>query len=111
MGSFRQLPLEVCVHVCMLSLSRVQLFATLWAIAHQTPLSTEFSRQEYWSGLPFPTPWDLPCPGNEPGSPAVKTDSLPLCLPPGKPKKDTVTNKVVHKRADNTTMCLVHSDI
>jgi len=43
----------------------------------------EFSRQGYWSGLPFPPPWDLPCPGNEPGSPAVQTDSL-LPEPPGK---------------------------
>ena len=44
-------------------LSCVQLFVTLWTIACQAPLSTEFSRQEYWSGLPFPTPGDLPDPG------------------------------------------------
>ena len=50
-------------HVCMLShSSRVQLFATLWTIAHQAPLSMEFSRQEYWSGLPCLPPRDLPQP-------------------------------------------------
>ena len=52
-------------------LSRVQLFATLWTVAHQAPLSMGFSRQEYWSGLPFPFPGDLPDPGMEPRSPAL----------------------------------------
>ena len=53
--------------MCMLShFSHVQLFVTLWTIAHQAPLSMEFSRQEYWSGLPFPSPGDLPSPGIEP---------------------------------------------
>ena len=49
-------------------LSRVQLFVTLWTVGHQAPLSMEFSRQEYWSVLPFPTPGDLSDPGIEPGS-------------------------------------------
>ena len=53
-------------HACVLS--HVWLFATLWLIAHQAPLSMEFSRQEYWSGLPFPSPGDLPHPGIEPTS-------------------------------------------
>ena len=123
--------------VCMCMLSHVPLFATLWTVAHQAPLSTEFPRQEYWSGLPFPppfriqgsnqvscisksrevlvmslsvTPWtahqvplsmefprqeywsglpfpspgDLPNPGIEPRSPALQTDALPS-EPPGKP--------------------------
>ena len=55
-------------------LSCVQLFATPWTIAHQVPLSVEFSRQEYWSGLPFPTPGNLPHPGTKPislASPAL----------------------------------------
>ena len=52
--------------------------ATLWTTAHQAPLSTEFSRQEYWSGQPFPSPENLPYPGAEPGSPALQADSLPL---------------------------------
>ena len=50
---------------------------TPWIIAHQASLFMEFSRQEYWSGLPFPSPGDLPNPGIEPGSPALRVDSLP----------------------------------
>ena len=57
-------------------LSHVQLFVTPWTIAHHVPLSMGFSRQEYWSGLPFLSPGDLPDPGIEPGSPALQTDSL-----------------------------------
>ena len=55
--------------------------ATLWTVAHQAPLSMGFSRQEYWSGLPFPSPGDLPDPGTEPSSstsPTLQEDSLPL---------------------------------
>ena len=48
-----------------------------WTVAHQAPLSMGFSRQEYWSGLPFPSPGDLPDTGIEPGSPALQGDSLP----------------------------------
>jgi len=53
------------------SLSHVQLFATPWTVIYQAPLSMGFSRQECWSGLPFPSPRDLPDPGTEPGSPAL----------------------------------------
>ena len=67
-------------------LSRVQLFATLWTVAYQAPPSMEFSRQEYWSGLPFPSPWDLPHPGIKPGSPALRADAL-RSEPPGKPQR------------------------
>ena len=56
---------------------------TSWAIAYQAPPSMEFSRQEYWSGLPFPSPGDLPDPGIQPGSPALQADALPS-EPPGK---------------------------
>ena len=64
---------------CMLShFSHVQLFATLWTEAHQAPLTMEFSRQEYWSGFPFPPPRDLPDLGIKPASPALQADSLPL---------------------------------
>ena len=62
----------------------VQLFATPWTGAHQAPPSIEFSRQEYWSGLPFPSPGDLPDPGIEPRSPTLWADTLPS-EPPGKP--------------------------
>ena len=61
--------------MCQL-LSHVQLFATPWIIACQSPLSVEFPRQEYWSGLPFPSPGDLPDPGIEPSSPALQVDTL-----------------------------------
>ena len=53
------------------TLSHVQLFVTPWAVAHQAPLSLEFSRQDYWSGLPFPSPGDLPDPRIEPRSPGI----------------------------------------
>ena len=52
------------------------LFGTPWTLAHQAPLSMGFTRQEYWSGLPFPSPGDLPDPGMEPGSPALQADSI-----------------------------------
>ena len=52
-------------------LGHVRLYATPWTVAHQVPLSMEFSRQEYWSGLPFPSPEDLLDPGIEPASPAL----------------------------------------
>ena len=70
--------------------SCVQLFATLWTIACQAPLSMGFSRQEYWSGLLCPAPGDLPDPGIEPGSlmsPAWQVGSLPL-EPHGRPMQD-----------------------
>ena len=68
------------------SLSRVQLFATPWTIQ-----SMEFSRPEYWSGYPFPSPGDLPNPGIEPSSPALQADSLPA-EPQGKPKNTGVSS-------------------
>ena len=68
----------------MKSLSHVRLFATPWTVAYQASPSMGFSRQEYWSGLPFPSPGDLPNPGIEPGSPALQTDAL-SSEPLGKP--------------------------
>ena len=59
-----------------------------WTVACQAPLSTEFSRQEYWSGKPFPSLGDLPNPGIKPESPALQADSL-LSEPPGKPMGKT----------------------
>ena len=58
-------------------ISRVRLFATPWTVACQAPLFLGFSRQGYWSGLPFPSPGDLPYPGIKPGCPALQADSLP----------------------------------
>ena len=68
--------LHVTILFVCVSLSRVQFFITSWTVAHQAPLSTEFSRQEYWSELPLPSPGDLPKPEIEPGSPALQADSL-----------------------------------
>ena len=64
-------------------LNNVRLFVTPWTVAHLAPLSIEFSRQEYWSGLPFLSPVHVPHPGIEPGSLAMQTDSL-LSEPPRK---------------------------
>ena len=58
-------------------LSRVRLFGNPWTVAHQVPLSMGFSRQEYWTGSPFPSPGDLPNPGIEPRSPTLQADCLP----------------------------------
>ena len=68
---------DKCVYV-LGHFSCIQLFATLWTIACQTPLSMEFSRQEYWSRLPFPPPGDRPDPGIEFGSSALQADPLPI---------------------------------
>ena len=76
------------MHACMLShFSSVQLYVTLWTVAHQAPLSMEFPRQEYWGGMPYPPPGDLPNPGIEPASPtspALQAGSLHTAIP-GKP--------------------------
>ena len=80
-------PTEVTVSLslvlCVLShFSHVQLFVTPWTVVHQDPLSMEFSRQEHWSGLPSPSPGDLPDAEIRPPSPALQADSLPS-EPPG----------------------------
>ena len=67
----------------MKSLSHVRLSATPWTVAYQASPSMGFSRQEYWSGLPFPSPGDLPDPGIEPGSPTLQADALPSEPPVG----------------------------
>ena len=79
----------VCVCVCVCTHSRmVWLFVTPWTAAHQAPLSMEFSRQEYWSGLPFPIPRDVPNPGIEPVSPVSPAleGRFSTTKPPGKPE-------------------------
>ena len=73
----------VVLKVKVKSFSRVRLFATPWTVAHQAPPSMGFSRQEYWSGLPFPSLGYLPDPGIEPRSPALQADTL-TSEPPGK---------------------------
>ena len=83
---FLEVPaLSVIQRVCMIShFSRVQLFVTPWTVARQAPLSVDFSRQEYWGGLPFHSPGYLPNPGIIPRFPALQVDSLPP-EPPGRP--------------------------
>ena len=76
----------------MKSLSRVRLSAIPWAIVYQASLSMGFSRQEYWGGLPFPSPGDLPDPGMEPRSPTLQADALPS-EPPGKPMESLKIEK------------------
>ena len=88
----------------MYSLSHVWLFAAPWTVAHQVPLSLKFSRQDYWSGLSFPSPEDLPNPGIKPRSPTLQADSL-LSEPLGKPiivakTMLKISNKIMLKNAD-----------
>ena len=75
------------------SLSRVQL-CDPWTVAHQAPPSIGFSRQEYWSGLPFPSPRDHPDPGIEPRSPTLQADAL-TSEPPGKPQYWNQTDYII----------------
>ena len=77
--------MPVIPHALLFSCKSVWLFATPWTVTHQVPLSIEFSRQEYCSGLPFPSPGDLPDPGIELVSPELARDSF-TAEPPGKPQ-------------------------
>ena len=74
----------LCCKVKVKSLSCVRLFATPWTVAYQASPSMGFSRQEYWSGVPLPSPGGLPDPGIKPRSPVLQADTLPS-EPPGKP--------------------------
>ena len=85
------------------SLSCVWFFATPWTVAYQAPPSLGFSRQEYWSGLPLPSPGDLPDPGIEPGSPALQADSLPS-EPPGKPNHSHIHHFLIEHKVSNRTL-------
>ena len=84
----------VCVCVCE-SVSRIRLFVIPWIVACQTSLSLGFSRQEYWSELPFPSPGDIPDPGIKPGPPALQADGL-LSEPLGKPNCATLLSVISH---------------
>ena len=86
---------NMTVRKCVL-FSHVLLFVTPWTVAFQTPLSIGFSRQEYWSGLPFPSSEDLSNPGIEPRSPSLQADSLPS-ESPGKltVRKYQITNAIL----------------
>ena len=88
------------------SLSCVQLFVTPWIVACQAPPPMGFSRQEYWSGFPFPSPEDLPDPGIERSSPALQADSLPS-EPPGKPTY-IVIRELLFLKPVNKTFHIFH---
>ena len=82
--SFIHSPLDESFKIIMRLVAKLCLtLETSWTVACQAPLSMRFSRQEYWSGLPFPSPGDLPDPRIEPWSPALQADSLPSELPDG----------------------------
>ena len=87
-------------NVCVFRLSHVQLFVTPWTVTHQAPLSTGFSRQEYWSGFPFPPPGDLPDPEIETessASPALAGGFF-TTEPPGKPRQGIISPCLLQDR-------------
>ena len=86
-------------------LSCIQLFLTPWAVACQSLLSMGFSKQEYWSKLPFPSPGDLPQPGIEPRPPALQADSL-LSEPPGKPRSPKAAVADFHALLKARAVCV-----
>ena len=92
--------------ISVMSLSCVRLFVTPWTAAHQALLSMGFSRQEYWSGLPFPSPGDLPDPGTEARSPTLLADAL-TSEPPGKPMTNLDCILKSRDIALPTNVCLV----
>ena len=96
--------LTVCACVCVCEpLSRVWLFATPWTVAYQVPLSMGFSRQEYWSGLPFSSLGDLPNPGIELQSSALQVDSL-LSEPSGKLPKNHNPSQIMRKTSNKPNL-------
>ena len=82
---------------------RIRLFVTPWIVAVQAPLSMEFSRQKYWSGLLFPSPGDLPTPGPKPRFPVLQADSLPS-ESPGKHDHDYLFRR---KKKKTLQLCVV----
>ena len=87
--------------------SVVSVFVTPWTVACQAPLSMEFSRQEYWSGLSLPFPGDLPDPGTEPRSPALQADSLITKLRGNPFSYNTCPLKFLSKKQANQTVGVV----
>jgi len=87
------------------SLSRVQLFATPWTVAHQAPPSTGFSRQEYWSRLPFPSPGELSDPGIKPGSLALQAGALPSETPGKQSAKPRLKTCITTDSVSSTSIC------
>ena len=80
----KSIPLSLHLPISRVTLLQSLIIVNLWTVAHQAPPSMGFSRQEYWSGLPLPSPGGLPDPGIEPRSPTLQADAL-TSEPPGKP--------------------------
>ena len=90
-------------------LRRVRLFVILWTVTHQAPLSVEVSRQEYWSGLPYPPPGNLPDPGIKPGSlmsPALAGEFFSTSAPWVKPEGDSNNSTVSSSNSSLNGVCL-----
>ena len=103
---------SLCVYktqVCMCACSVISDSVTPWTVACQTPLSMEFSRQEYWSGLPFPSPGDLPTPGVEPVSPALAGGFFTAELP-GKPQREAQTLRLLPSPGAQAIFSQAHVD-
>ena len=100
----------VSTDVCSQFLSCVQLLATPWTVTHQALLSTAILRQEYWSGLPLPSPGNLPDPGIEPGPPVLQADSLPS-ESPGKPLLTCLTVLVQKENLHRRFEPLLHHKV
>ena len=96
------------VLVTHFNVNHVWLFSTLWTVACQAPLFMGFSRPEYWNGLPFPSPGDLPNPGIEPRSPALQTDSLPTELKEA-PCYQSSRGEFATTEVDITNVCILMS--
>ena len=79
-------------------LNHGRLFATPWTVAYQAPQSMEFSKQEYWSGLPFPSPGDLPHPGIDTGSPALQAESLQSDLLRNRFTEESSRNRFIERQ-------------
>ena len=92
------------------SLSHVRLFATPWTVAYQASPSMGFSRQEYQSALPFPSPGDLPDPGMEPRSPTLQAEALPS-ESPGKPHMATASLKLHSPPRPTKALTLPRTDL
>ena len=104
--SFYSFPWDTKLCVCAQLLSHVRLFATSWTVACQAPLSIGFSRQESWSGLPFPMPWNLPKPGIKPKSlvSPASAGGFFASVSPGKPR---ITYWKIHKWNSMSEICFV----
>ena len=94
------------VHACVLSHFSCVPLCNLWTVAHQAPLSMRFSRHEYWSGLPFPPPGDLPNPGIEPMCPVspALAGGFFTTEPPGKPSRAQRNSPVLSNTTPVTTL-------